>query len=248
MKKILLAAVAAACIWIITAPLFHRDSRPMHEKIADYMFHAEFDPRWEHLTERYGKDDFTVGEAGGIYSERFGTWVNLFWNPEEKTYQDNYIVYLCQKELIALLDDAFGDVFGNDAYRIYVLPYTFCPPSFDRNTEALELLEISALTDTIPVQTAVFTAKDPAGRDADWQEIQEAVQSRGWSLHICMMYVPEENLARIPENATGNPYGGQTVLQSDFYYYRANASIRPDSFDWLFNDGWREGTAEETAE
>lgn len=248
MKKILPAAVFAACILIITAPLFRRDSRPLHEKIADYMFHAEFDPRWEHLTERYGEDDFTVGEAGGIYSERFGTWVNLFWNAEEKTYQDNYIVYLRQKELIALLDDAFGDVLGSDAYRIYVLPYTFCPPSFDQNTEALKLLEISALTDTIPVQAAVFTAKVPAGRDADWQEIQEAVQSRGWSLHICMMYVPEENLARIPENARGNPYGGQTVLQSDFYYYRANASIRPDSFDWLFNDGWRQGTAEESVE
>lgn len=179
MKKILPAAVFAACILIITAPLFRRDSRPLHEKIADYMFHAEFDPRWEHLTERYGEDDFTVGEAGGIYSERFGTWVNLFWNAEEKTYQDNYVVYLRRDELIALLDDAFGDVLGSDAYRIYVLPYTFCLPSFDQNTEALKLLEISALTDTIPVQAAVFTAKVPAGRDADWQEIQEAVQSRG---------------------------------------------------------------------
>lgn len=244
MKKLLPAAViAAVCIFLATARGFHRDNRPLHEKIADYMFHTEFDPRWEHLTERYGEEDFTVREAGGIYSERFGTWVNLFWNEKEKTYQDNYIVYLRRDELIALLDDAFGDVLGNDAYRIYVLPYTFCPPSFNRDTEAPELLEISALTDAIAVQAAVFTTKDPAGRDADWQRIQEAVQSRGWSLHICMMYVPEENLARIPENPKGNPYSGQTVLHSDFYSYKANASIRPDSFDWFYYDGWKEGTA-----
>lgn len=205
MKKILPAAVFAACILIITAPLFRRDSRPLHEKIADYMFHAEFDPRWEHLTERYGEDDFTVGEAGGIYSERFGTWVNLFWNAEEKTYQDNYVVYLRRDELIALLDDAFGDVLGSDAYRIYVLPYTFYLPSFDQNTEALKLLEISALTDTIPVQAAVFTAKVPAGRDADWQEIQEAVQSRGGGASYLHDVCPEGKPC---------PYSGKCKRQS----------------------------------
>lgn len=221
-----------------------RDNRPLHERIADGMFHAQNDPQWEYVTGKYGEEDFTLNTenyVGGIYSSRFGMWMKLYWDETEKTYRDNYAVYLRQDELIELLDAAFGEILGESSYKIYALPYRWCPSSFGRDTTARELLE----TDDLLVQAALFTAKDLAGREDDWQAVQEAIQSRGWSLHVNLYYVPEEHLALIPENKRGSPYESNTVLNSAFYYCRATAHIRPDSFEWMFEEGWQEGEAEQ---
>ena len=209
------------------------------------MYHDHFDPRWEHLVERYGEEDFTVDPedtTGGIWSTRVDMWVNLFWDENEKNYKDNYIAYLRQDELIELLDVAFGELLEED-YKIYVLGYLYCPPSFNRDTTAQELLNASEITNDILVQTAIFTTKDPAGREADLQAIQAAIQSRGWSLYVNIEYIPHENLDLIPEDKNGNPFSNN-VLSSEFYYCRAAAYIRPDSFEWSFTHGWREGEAQ----
>lgn len=210
------------------------------------MYHDYFDPRWEHLVERYGEEDFTVDPedtTGSIWSTRFDMWVNLFWDEKEKNYKDNYIVYLRQDELIGLLDAAFGEVLGED-YKIYVLGYRYCPPGFNKDTTAQELLDASEITDDILVQTVIFTTKDPAGRETDLQAIQEAIQAQGWSLQVAIEYIPQDNLDLIPEYKNGNPYSNN-VLNSKFYYCRAVAYIRPDSFEWSFTHGWEEGEAQD---
>lgn len=135
MKYIYLIAAVTALIIILSLSGCQMDDRPLHERVADAMCHDYLDPRWEHLVERYGEEDFTVDTedtTGGIWSTRFDMWVKLSWDKNEKTYKDNYIVYLRQDELIGLLDAAFGDVLGKD-YKIYVLPYLYCPPVFDKN-------------------------------------------------------------------------------------------------------------------
>ena len=169
--------MAAAVLAVFLLPGCQWDSRPLHERIAEGMFHAQNDPQWEYVTGKYGEEDFTLNTedyVGGIYSSRFDIWMKLYWDEEEKTYRDSYAVYLRQGELIALLDEAFGEILGEDDCRIYALPYLWCPSGFGRDTTARELLEASEITDDILVQTAVFTAKDPAGREADWQAVREA--------------------------------------------------------------------------
>lgn len=244
MKRIPLAAAVIVSVMILLSGC-QQDGRPLHEQIADGMYHDFFDPRWAHLVERYGEEDFTVdpeSTAGGIWSTRFDMWVKLFWDEDEKTYKDNYIVYLRQAELIELLDAAFGEVLGED-YKIYVLGYLFCPPSFNKDTTAQELLDASEITDDILVQTVIFTTKDPAGREADLQAIQEAIQAQGWSLQVTIAYIPQDNLDLIPEYKNGNPYSNN-VVNSKFYYCRAAAYIRPDNFEWSFTHGWQEGEAQ----
>lgn len=247
MKRIGLITAVVVSVTLFALSGCQGDDRPFHEQIADAMYHSRFDARWEHLVERYGEEEFTVdpeSTTGGIWSNRFEMWVDLDWDPEEKTYKDNYIVYLRQGELIELLDEAFGECLGED-YKIYVLPYSYCPPSYNRDTTALELLDPSELTNAILVQAAIYTTKDPAGREADWQAVREAIQSEGWSLNVSMYYIPEEHLSLIPETASGDPYNDTTV-SSAFYYYRAEAYITPDSFEW-FTDGWRQGEARKEA-
>ena len=132
MKRIYL--IVAVAVVILSLSSCQWDNRPLHEQIADAMYHDHFDPQWEHLVERYGEEDFTVDPedtTGGIWSTRFDMWVNLFWDENEKTYKDNYIVYLRQDELIELLDAAFGEFLGEN-YKIYVLGYRYCPPGFNR--------------------------------------------------------------------------------------------------------------------
>lgn len=242
MKRIYLIAAIIASVAFLSLSGCQQDDRSLHERIADWMYHDHFDSRWEHLVKRYGEEEFTVDPedtTGGIWSARFDMWVNLFWDENEKTYKDNYIVYLRQDELIELLDAAFGAFLGED-YKIYVFGYHYCPPSFNRDTTAQELLNASEITNDILVQTAIFTTKDPAGREADLQAIQEAIQSRGWSLYVNIEYIPQENLDLIPEYKNGDPFSNN-VLSSEFYYCRAAAYIRPDSFEWSFTHGWREG-------
>lgn len=248
----MIAAILSAAILSLSG--CQRDDRPLHARIADAMYHDHFDPQWEHLVERYGEEEFTVDPedtTGGIYSPRFEMWVNLFWDESEKTYRDNYITYLRQEELIQLLDAAFGDILGQDDYKIYALPYLYCPPSFNRDTTAQELLEVSEITNDILVQTEIYTTKDPAGQEDDLLAIQEAIQSRGWSLYVDIEYIPKQHLDLIPENKRGDPYDGgmpTTVLQKEFYYYRATAYIRPDSFEWSMHEGWRIGAAQGSPE
>ena len=57
-----------------------------------------------------------------------------------------------------------------------------------------------------------------------------------------MYYIPEEHLPLIPETASGDPYNDTTV-SAEFYHYRADACITPDSFKWSVTDGWRKGEA-----
>ena len=246
MKRIYLIATVIVSIMILSLSGCQWDDRPLHEQISDAMYHDHFDPQWEHLIERYGEEDFTVDPedtTGGIWSTRFDMWVKLFWDKNEKTYKDNYVVYLRQDELIGLLDAAFGEILGED-YKIYVLPYLYCPPSFTKDTTAQELLDASEITNDILIQTAIFTTKDPAEREADLQAIQDAIQAQGWSLVVNLEYIPQENLDLIPEYKNGDPFSNN-VLNSEFYYCRAVAYIRPDSFEWSFTHGWKDGKAQD---
>lgn len=248
MKRIYLITTVIVSVMILSLSGCQWDDRPLHEQIADAMYHDHFDPQWEHLIERYGEEDFTVDPkdtTGGIWSTRFDMWVKLFWDKNEKTYKDNYIVYLRQDELIGLLDAAFGEILGED-YKIYVLPYLYCPPSFNKDTTAQELLDASEITNDILIQTAIFTTKDPTEREADLQAIQDAIQTQGWSLVVNLEYIPQENLDLIQKNKKGDPYDGHhDVVDSEFYYCIAVAYIRPDSFEWSFTHGWKDGTAQD---
>ena len=41
--------------------------KPLHEQIADYMYHSRTDPKLEYLVEKYG-DEFVATEYGSIQS------------------------------------------------------------------------------------------------------------------------------------------------------------------------------------
>lgn len=100
LRLLILCAAAvilvAAGIWTTLHP-----PRPLHEQIADYMYHSCTDPKLKYCIEKYG-DEFVATKYGSIFSTRFPNfYVRLDWSEEEQTYQDNYIVYLRQEELTA---------------------------------------------------------------------------------------------------------------------------------------------------
>ena len=60
MKRIYLIATVIVSLIILSLSGCQWDDRPLHERIADAMYHDYFDPRWEHLVERYGEEDFRL--------------------------------------------------------------------------------------------------------------------------------------------------------------------------------------------
>lgn len=75
---------AAAVILVAAGIVRVKLSRPgpLHEQIADYMYHSRTDPKLEYLIEKYG-DEFVATEYGSIQSTRFpGLYVRLRWSEE----------------------------------------------------------------------------------------------------------------------------------------------------------------------
>lgn len=76
------AAVILVAAGIVRVKL--HPPRPLHEQIADYMYHSRTDPKLEYLVEKYG-DEFVATEYGSIQSTRFSDfYVNVEWYEEEK--------------------------------------------------------------------------------------------------------------------------------------------------------------------
>ena len=76
----LCAAVILVAAGIVRIKL--HPPRPLHEQIADYMYHSRTDPKLEYLIEKYG-DEFVATEYGSIQSTRFpGLYVRLRWSEE----------------------------------------------------------------------------------------------------------------------------------------------------------------------
>ena len=99
------AAVILVAAGIVRAKL--HPPRPLHEQIADYMYHSRTDPKLEYLIEKYG-DEFIATEYGSIQSTRFpGLQVHLEWSEQDQTYKDTYIVYIRQAELEDLLNSVY---------------------------------------------------------------------------------------------------------------------------------------------
>ena len=96
-KRRLVIFLCAAAVILVAAGIVRvklHPPRPLHEQIADYMYHSRTDPKLEYLIEKYG-DEFVATEYGSIQSTRFpGLYVRLRWSEEAQTYTDNYIVYL----------------------------------------------------------------------------------------------------------------------------------------------------------
>lgn len=107
----LCAAVILVAAGIVRIKL--HPPRPLHEQIADYMYHSRTDPKLEYLIEKYG-DEFVATEYGSIQSTRFpGLYVRLRWSEEAQTYTDNYIVYLRREDLWAILAPAVQEIYDN---------------------------------------------------------------------------------------------------------------------------------------
>ena len=125
--------VAAGIVWVKLHP-----PRPLHEQIADYMYHSRTDPKLEYLVEKYG-DEFVATEYGSIQSTRFSDfYVNVEWYEEEKTYKDDYIVYLRKQELESILIPIAEPIFGK--CKLFVISYGDCPSNYGKDSSALELL------------------------------------------------------------------------------------------------------------
>ena len=103
-KRRIVIFLCAAAVILVAAGIVRvklHPPRPLHEQIADYMYHSRTDPKLEYLVEKYG-DEFVATEYGSIQSTRFpGLYVNLRWSEEDQTYIDNYIVYLRREDLRA---------------------------------------------------------------------------------------------------------------------------------------------------
>ncbi len=129
------AAVILVAAGIVRAKLY--PPRPLHEQIADYMYHSRTDPKLEYLIEKYG-DEFVATEYGSIQSTRFpGLQVHLEWSEQDQTYKDTYIVYIRQAELEDLLSTVLNDIYSQ--YKIYIFPYGLCPNDYNENTTAMKV-------------------------------------------------------------------------------------------------------------
>ena len=82
-KRRFVIFLCAAAVILVTAGIVRvklhppRPPRPLHEQIADYMYHSRTDPKLEYLVEKYG-DEFVATEYGSIQSTRFSDfYVNV---------------------------------------------------------------------------------------------------------------------------------------------------------------------------
>ena len=129
--------MCAAAVILVTAGIVRvklhppRPPRPLHEQIADYMYHSRTDPKLEYLVEKYG-DEFVATEYGSIQSTRFSDfYVNVEWYEEEKNYKDDYIVYLRKQELESILIPIAEPIFGK--CKLFVISYGDCPSNYGKD-------------------------------------------------------------------------------------------------------------------
>jgi len=222
-------------LWIGGGVFMKRDDRPLHEQIAENMFQSRAVPKLEYCVKKYG-DEFELSDVGSVISTRFPNFhVRLVWSEEEQTYKDNYIVYLRGEELEEVLYPIANSVFSE--CKLFVYGYNMCPSNFDKDTTALELLNVSE-EDGPVVQIDIFTAKDPSQRDEDVRKLTQALQERGYFICINIKYLSSKNYDVISED---NYWSGMDFGRS-FYKYFGSAIVSPDHFKWLRSDtGWREG-------
>ena len=170
----LCAAVILVAAGIVRVKL--HPPRPLHEQIADYMYHSRTDPKLEYLVEKYG-DEFVATEYGSIQSTRFSDfYVDVEWYEEEKTYKDDYIVYLRKQELESILIPIAEPIFGK--CKLFVISYGDCPSNYGKDTSALELLGAS---EEYPlVQVCVYTTKVCANIDYLSSETYDKVEQKSY--------------------------------------------------------------------
>ena len=71
---------------IVGMSISREGDHPLHQQIADMMYHNFADPRLEHCVTRYG-NEFTISETGYIHSNSFFNFlVFLLWYSVEVTY------------------------------------------------------------------------------------------------------------------------------------------------------------------
>lgn len=229
-KRRFVIFLCAAAVILVTAGIVRvklhppRPPRPLHEQIADYMYHSRTDPKLEYLVEKYG-DEFVATEYGSIQSTRFSDfYVNVEWYEEEKNYKDDYIVYLRKQELESILIPIAEPIFGK--CKLFVISYGDCPSNYGKDTSALELLGTS---EEYPlVQVCVYTTKDANQRDEDMQKWTEALQERRYFVCANIDYLSSETYDKVEQKSY------QYINGDDDYICRGSAFISPDNFKWRF--------------
>ena len=235
-KRRLVIFLCAAAVILVAAGIVRvklHPPRPLHEQIADYMYHSRTDPKLEYLVEKYG-DEFVATEYGSIQSTRFpGLYVNLRWSEEDQTYIDNSIVYLRREDLRAILAPTVQEIY--DDCKVFIAPYT-PSPDFDKNTTAEELLTTFGMGRNPVVSLWIYTKDDTVGKDTDMQQLTSKIQAMGYSVDVGVYYLSEENYEVVNEDDYLNYNIG---VHQDFYEYFENVYIYPDSFELILSD-WKE--------
>ena len=188
-KRRLVIFLCAAAVILVAAGIVRvklHPPRPLHEQIADYMYHSRTDPKLEYLIEKYG-DEFVATEYGSIQSTRFpGLYVRLRWSEEAQTYTDNYIVYLRREDLRAILAPTVQEIY--DDCKVFIAPYT-PSPDFDKNTTAEELLTTFGMGRNPVVSLWIYTKDDTVGKDTDMQQLTSKIQAMGYSVDVGVYYL-----------------------------------------------------------
>lgn len=211
----------------------NEDDSPLHEQIADSMYHSYTAPKLEYLIEKYG-DEFVATEYGSILSTRFPNfYVYLAWSKEEQTYQDDYIVYLRKESLENILSSTASPILGK--FKLFVDSYGVSPSYLGKDSTAEDLLKVGSEDGPI-VQIHIFTTKAPEQKEEDMQRFAESIQEQGYSVSVTIEYLSEENFHMV----NIDNYGNDITLDENFYKYWGSARITPEDFQWRF-DGWEEG-------
>ena len=219
---------------IVGMSISREGDHPLHQQIADMMYHNFADPRLEHCVTRYG-NEFTLSETGDVHSTRFNNMqVFLQWNEEEGTYQDYYIVYLRQSELVDILKPLAEEIYGK--CQVFVAAYRVCPSSFSKETSAEQLLQISSLVDYPVVQLWVFTSQNVINRDTELEKFKNMVQAEEYSICANIVYTAEENLAILDSENFSD-----CATTSSFYHCRCLVNITPIYLCWVMVNVWRAG-------
>ena len=153
------------------------------------------------------------------------------WSEDEKSYKDDYIVYLTKEELESILIPIVEPIFGK--CKLFVMSYGACPSNYGKDTSALELLNAS---EEYPlVQVSIYTTKAANQRDEDIQKFTEALQEHRYFVCANIDYLCSETYDKVEQKSY------QYINGDDDYICRGSAFISPDNFEWRFG-GWEEKT------
>ena len=104
----------------------------------------------------------------------------------DRTYIDNYIVYLRRENLWAILAPAVQEVYDN--CKFFIAPYT-PSPDFDKDTTAEELLTTFGAERNPVVSLWIYTKDDTAEKDTDMEQLTSKIQAMGYSVDVgCLLY------------------------------------------------------------